>query len=812
MFNYESADAGESWSETETITSGTASGLVNIRPIQVINSPITKPVDALWLQGEYTAPNAYNMSIICRGQGVPATAISFDTQTNYVVINGIIDLTIIFSPLFVENRNVILTSSDTSVAIITPEGKVKGVGAGSATITAKATSNNSLTATCEVVVEATPVFDVFMERIVNEAFATRISNVTALESNVSAYLAQLQSDGSFPDVNYASTDRTSWEPLVHLNRMIEMALAYTYSSSSMYGDANLKSKLDLMLQYWQSVAPTSANWYQNEIAEPQRMGLFLILMKYAGAQNVSQTLSDNAIIRLREKGGNPGAQTGANRVDVALHWMYRACLTSDRNLLQTAMDYIYSPIEYTTGSEGIQYDNSYTQHGRQLHIGSYGEVFLNGITTATTYAVGTQYALPADKLAILSKLAKDSYLSVFRGDNIFFNVIGRASTRPDATVKQGVNKIAERMAAIDATNVAVYNDANLRFTGTQPASYNVNATSTHFYNTDYTLHKRPAYSADLRMVSTRTVRNEYLSDNLEGKKKYLLSDGAMGLYVDGDEYKNIFPVWNWEKIPGVTCPEVTDIPQASTYIKSGQSDFVGGVSDSTNTVSVYKSTDTEFNINTSANKSWFFFDNEIVCLGSNVKSTATQKVNTTLNQTLLKGSVTVSVNGTPSTIANGSTTYDKTVDWVYHNGIGYYFPQKAKIDLAAQSQSGNWYDINGNNTSDVLSKEVISLSIDHGVQPTNDKYAYILVPALQDATQAQGYNVDNIEILSNSESVQAVHTNNTGVYLFVFLKPSGFKVYELIVETDAPCAVIVKNIAKGSAVVSVADPSSSANA
>lgn len=812
MFKYESADAGESWSETETITSGTASGLVNIRPIQVINSPITKPVDALWLQGEYTAPNAYNMSIICRGQGVPATAISFDTQTNYVVINGIIDLTIIFSPLFVENRNVILTSSDTSVAIITPEGKVKGVGAGSATITAKATSNNSLTATCEVVVEATPVFDVFMERIVNEAFATRISNVTALESNVSAYLAQLQSDGSFPDVNYASTDRTSWEPLEHLNRMIEMALAYTYSSSSMYGDGNLKSKLDLMLQYWQSKAPYSTNWYQNEIAEPQRMGLFLILMKYAGAQNVTQTLFDNAIIRLRDKGGNPGAQTGANRVDVAMHWMYRACLTSDRNLLQTAMDYIYSPIEYTTGSEGIQYDNSYTQHGRQLHIGSYGEVFLTGITTATTYAVGTQYALPAEKLAILSKLAKDSYLSVFRGGNIFFNVIGRASTRPDATVKQGTNNIAERMAAIDADNAAVYNDANLRFTGAQPASYNVAPSSTHFYNTDYTLHKRPAYSADLRMVSTRTVRNEYLSDNLEGKKQYFLSDGAMGLYVDGDEYKNIFPVWNWAKIPGVTCPEVTDIPQASTYIKSGQSDFVGGVSDSTNTVSVYKYNDTEFNINTSANKSWFFFDNEIVCLGSNVTSAATQKVNTTLNQTLLKGSVTVSVNGAPSTIANGSVAYDKTVDWVYHNGIGYYFPEKAKIDLSAQSQSGNWFDINGNYSSDALSKDVFSLSIDHGLQPTNDKYAYILVPGLQDAAQAQGYNVDNIEILSNSDSVQAVHNKNTGVYGFVFLKPCGFKADELIVETDAPCAVIVKNIANGSAVVSVADPSSSANA
>lgn len=811
LFKYETSDEGVNWSETETITTGTASNNVNIRPIQVCNSPASRSVDLLWLSGTYTTPTTYNMSVICRGQGSAAVSMSYNTPNQYILLNQIIDPSIRFSPLFVENRDVTLQSSNTSVAIITPEGKVKGVGAGSATITATLVSNSAITTSCQVIVEETPVFDVFMQRIVNEAFTDRVPNVTTLESNVTTYLSNLQANGSFPDVNYASTDRTNWVPLTHLDRMIEMALAYTHPSSSMKGNVDLKSKLDLMLQYWQSQAPTSTNWYQNEIAEPQRMGLFLILMKYAGAQNVTQTLFDNAIIRLRDKGGNPGSQTGANRVDVALHWMYRACLTADRNLLQTAMDYIYSPIEYTAGSEGIQYDNSYAQHGRQLHIGSYGEVFLNGVTTATMYAVGTQYAIPAQKLSILSKLVKDTYLSVFRGQNIFFNVIGRASTRPNATIKQGTNKIVLKMASIDPANSSVYNAANARFTGSQPAQYNVDARSIHFYNTDYSLHKRPTYSADLRMVSTRTIRNEYLSDNLEGKKQYFLSDGAMGLYVDGNEYENIFPVWNWAKIPGVTCPEFTDVPQLSTYLKAGQSDFVGGVSDSLNIVSVYKYNDTEFNINTSANKSWFFFNDEIVCLGSKIKSQATQKINTTINQTLLSGNVTVSVNGSQSTFANGSFAYDKTVDWVYHRGIGYYFPEKAKLDLSAQQQTGSWFDINGNYSSDLIAKDVFSLSIDHGVQPTADKYAYIIVPGLQNATQAQNYNVSDIEILANSDSLQAVHNKKTDVYGFVFLKSGATKVGQLIVETDTPCAVIVKDIENGKAVVYVADPMSSTN-
>lgn len=811
LFRYESTNAGESWTESEVLTSETASGLVNIRPIQVVNSPVSRQIDLLWLQGQYTSPKTYSMSVVSRGQGMPASSIAFDNNTHYFAINETKTLNVRFSPLFVENREVALHSSDTDVAIITAEGLVKAVGAGSATITATATSNSSLTATCQIVVEETPVFDVFMQRIVNDAFAERISNVANLVSNVTGYLAQLQPNGSFSDVNYASTDRTNWEPLVHLNRMVEMALAYTYSGSSLVGDATLKSKLDLMLQYWQSQAPYSTNWYQNEIGEPQRMGLFLILMKYAGSENVQQTLFNNAIVRLRDKGGNPGAQAGANRVDVALHWMYRACLTADRNLLQTAMDYIYSPIEYTTGSEGIQYDNSYTQHGRQLHIGSYGEVFMNGITTAAMYAVGTQFALPAEKLNVLSRLVKDTYLSVFRGQSIFFNVIGRASTRPGATVKQGTNKIVTRMAAIDPENAAVYNAANERFTGVQPSSYNLNSASTHFYSADYSLHKRPSYSADLRMVSTRTIRNEYLKDNFEGKRQYFLSDGAMGLFVDGNEYDNIFPVWNWAKIPGVTCPEFVDIPQLSTYIKAGQSDFVGGVSDSLNMVSVYKYSDSEFSINTSANKSWFFFDNEIVCLGSEIKSQATQRVNTTLNQTLLKGDVTVSVNGNQTTFSNGSFTHDNTVDWIYHGGVGYYFPTKAKIDLSAQQQSGNWFDINGNYSSDLITKDVFSLSIDHGVQPTAAKYAYILVPGLQSAAQAHTYNVSDIEILSNSDTVQAVYNKKSKVYGFVFLKACGFKADQLVIEVDAPCAVIVKDVENANAVVHVSDPSNSGN-
>ena len=70
---------------------------------------------------------------------------------------------------------------------------------------------------------------------------------------------------------------------------------------------------------------------------------------------------------MKVEGGDPGKWTGANMTDIALHWIYRACLTADEDLLKTAIDYSYSTVKYTT-AEGFQYDNSYFQHGVQLYI------------------------------------------------------------------------------------------------------------------------------------------------------------------------------------------------------------------------------------------------------------------------------------------------------------------------------------------------------------------------------------------------------------------------------------------------------------
>ena len=79
---------------------------------------------------------------------------------------------------------------------------------------------------------------------------------------------------------------------------------------------------------------------------------------------------------------------------------------------------------YILQKEGFQHDNSYFQHGRQLYIGGYGDEILKGVTQIAMYTKGTQYAIPQDKLALLSKFMRETYYATIRGQYMLFDVLG----------------------------------------------------------------------------------------------------------------------------------------------------------------------------------------------------------------------------------------------------------------------------------------------------------------------------------------------------------------------------------------------------
>lgn len=642
----------------------------------------------------------------------------------------------------------------------------------------------------------------------NDAFETLMEKIRkdfARNPHIDPALKQYDADkGCFADIDYSRRDRTNWEPLVHIDRLYDFAFAYTNPQNAYYQNEEIYNRIVKGLGYWYERNPHCNNWWYNQIAEPQKLGVLLIQMR-AGKKQIPAELETKTLQRIRKDGGHPAKWTGANRTDIALHWIYRSCLERNENDLKIALENVYNPIEYTV-KEGFQHDNSYFQHGVQLYIGGYGDEILKGITQVAMYTQGTPYALDEKRIELLSNFMRNTYYQTIRGRHMLFDVLGRGISRKNITDKSATTLFARRMEVLDPKHADEYQAIIARLTGKQPADYRLQPLHTHYFRGDYTLHVRPGYTFDVRMVSTRTMRCEY--GNGENLKTYFMSDGCTNIVTQGNEYTGIFPAWDWRRIPGITAPQVDTIPMAaSDWQTRGTSTFAGGVSDSLYGVSAYAYTDNYAGIRTGARKAWFFFDNEVVCLGAGINSASHTPVYTTINQCLLGDKeILLSHQRKQSAIEKGEFSYDSP-DWVLHNGIGYLFPQGGRIFLNNRQQSGSWYDINHTESDEMQHREVFTLGFDHGTTPRNATYAYIVAPGITSARQMEAYCKKNpVEIVVNTDAMQIVRHKKLDIWQMVFYQAGTFRHREMTVTVDKACALMFKNIHPDKAELHVADP------
>ncbi|MFT4223092.1 polysaccharide lyase 8 family protein [Dysgonomonas sp.] len=647
--------------------------------------------------------------------------------------------------------------------------------------------------------ESKDVYQLISSRITAEAQAG--INIEKIEKSVTEGLKVYNQDGSFSDINYEAKDRTNWPPLKQIDRLTTFVFAYTMPDNKYYKDCRIYEIIEQGLSFWYDRNPECSNWWYNQIAEPQRIGILLLQMQ-TGEKQLPAKLVTKTLERMRTDGGDATKQTGPNKTDIALHWLYRACLTKDAELLRLTMEQAFEPLHYTTG-EGIQYDNSYAQHGKQLYIIGYGDELLKGVTKFALYTRNTEFQLDRKRLDIFDKFVRESYLQVIRGQYCHFNVMGRGMSRINATKRGNAIQYCKSMAILLPGRANEYNEAIARLSGIKPSGYYVKPSSTVYFEGDYVLHIRPEFSFGVRTVSSRTLRNEY--GNGENLDTYFVSDGSTNIAINGDEYYNIFPVWDWSRIPGVTAPAMDSVPKAKNeWQTSGTSTFTGGVSDGLYSAYTYMYEDNYAGINTSAKKSWFFFDKEIVCLGSGINSSAAFPINTTINQCLLQSDIIVSEGGKEKKLGNKSYSFNN-LKWVLQGGIGYILPTGGNVNISGVEQNGSWKRINMGQKDIKEKKNVFSLWLDHGVRPKQETYAYIVVPDKHTPQEMNKYDVTNIKILSNNESVQVVKNMKLDMWQMVFFKPGSFSYEGTTITVDAPCAIILNKMSSGP-IMHVADP------
>ncbi|MBS1567738.1 MAG: chondroitinase, partial [Bacteroidetes bacterium] len=221
----------------------------------------------------------------------------------------------------------------------------------------------------------------------------------------------------------------------------------------------------------------------------------------------------------------------------------------------------------------------------------------------------------------------------------------------------------------------------------------------------------------------------------------------------------------------------------------GTTSFTGGVSDSLYGVSVY---DMNYD-SVQAKKAWFFFDREVLCLGAGISSKAPENLTTTVNQCWLNGEV-IKSGGTADNLA-----------WVLHDSIGYFFPQGGHVNISTQTQSGSWYRINNFQQKDIVSGKVFTCWLDHGAQPQQAGYAYIVVPGIAGRKAMEDYRPE-MRICQNTDTLQAVEHTGLGLLQIVFYKAGRLNTGTLSVSADQPCVLSIKNVHGAKPVLYIADP------
>lgn len=568
------------------------------------------------------------------------------------------------------------------------------------------------------------------------------------EAQVKAIMDNLNPDGSWKNIDYSDTNPSGWKPKKHLENTLVLTKYYRSQASDNNPLKAVEDAIHRALGYWFREKPVCPNWWYNQIGAPKVMGAIALLFEEKmSPQEMQGALEVMEAARF--------GMTGQNKVWLAGNVLVKGLLQNDTELVQAARDTIFSEIQ-TGNLEGIQPDNSFHQHGTQLQFGNYGAAYIASMGLWSKVLAGTSLALRQPQLDILSRLINEGYSRVLWKGYMDVNSLGRQlfhNAQPHKAFSVGFT--SNMLMDADKQNSAQYKkllDENFYNPGKPTQNTGLN----HFWTSDYTVQRRPAWMASVRMSSLRVTGAE--AGNGDNMKGYYLADGATYVYVNGSEYNNIFPCWDWRKIPGITSYE-TDAPlrllRWSGY--NNQSNFVGNVNDgSTGIMAMDLNRD-----GLQARKAWIFTDDFVLCMGTAIAADSGLVVATSIEQREKGGGSLLRFTGRRWENISDKSFEAAGAQRFYHDRTGYIVLDGSKVNANVSKKTGKWRDVMNSYPEDYTeTKNVISLWIDHGKDPQDGSYTYLILPAKK-RQEVENFDLSKIKINNNSRQFQSVTIGNT---------------------------------------------------
>lgn len=628
-----------------------------------------------------------------------------------------------------------------------------------------------------------------------------------------------------------------------------MAKAYASEGCSLYHDKDLGEAilggLDWFYakRYNENVKMYN-NWWDWDIGVPQKLNDVLVLMY----NDLSKEQLENHLRAINRfvptpvsVPGGPNPLTGANLLDTAMVSAVSGMLEESNRRLTEAKTAVSDVLPYVTKGDGFYEDGSFIQHTDIPYAGGYGGVLMSGISNLLFITDNSPWEVTDPLIENVYDWIINAFEPLYYKGAIMDMVSGRGISRYNSSdhnkgkgLLPKMLDLAETAPEPKKTQIKAFVKENVLSDNVCEEGYfdkmNINDVLAFkalladetipirgdlvFHKVygamDRTVHHRQGFTLGISMHSDRIAAYEV--GNGENKKAWHTTDGMLYLYNDDVyQYSNDFwPTIDPMRIPGTTTDHSERTNKDWSH-NTSQKAWVGGscIED------LYGATGMEFEMepgrsSLTGKKSWFMFDDEIVALGSGIHASDNRGVETIVENRKIKDS------GDNTFIADGKTPletfgelYLDGTSWAFLEGntvegkdtIGYYFPEKSTIKVVRETRTNSWSEINDGGPTTPVDKNYLSLAIEHGDNPVDAKYSYVLLPNKTAEEVATYSSNPNISILANNADVQAVKENKLGVLGMNFWNQASVG----YVTAQNPCSLMLSEKA-GKLAIGISDP------
>ena len=477
--------------------------------------------------------------------------------------------------------------------------------------------------------------------------------------------------GQWTDIDYTNMQRGEWDMTLHITRIYALAKSYKWPESPFYMSKDLSTLLHKAAGWWFTNKPKNPNWWHNDIGVPKKLTAAMLLLR----DELSEEEMEGALYVLeRSKFG----RTGQNKSWLAGNQLMKALLIEDPALAREAVRQISEEV-YVTQSEGIQPDWSYHQHGPMLQFGNYGLAYAEGMSFWARVLSGTAYSFSEEQIDILENYILNGLCWTIWNGIMDPSACGRQLVQLRGKAYSCAVTM-QNMAALGRPRSSVFLHAALQ--DLQPELYdNELIGATYYPRSDFGIYRTAKWYSSMRMQSERTIGYEFTND--ENLLAQFSADGAQILLQTGDEYDDIYPYWDWRRLPGVTAYEDGKplLTSDKRQDKQNNSSHVGGLTAGDEMVTTMELN--RFGLH--AFKTTFFFPDLIVSLGSDIRRGRGDifRITSAVDQNHLGGKVSRGV----------AKKGNASAEWVHHRERGYVSLDGEPIEVETALQKGNWHNI-----------------------------------------------------------------------------------------------------------------------